>query len=100
MDSKISLNYGISVESCSLDNITALIKDLLPLILEDIFGTILLKFAEKYKDSESPYKCDCSDNAQLKWAHKKGRTSIVKTQWGDVNIPQLQMQCTQCGKKI
>ena len=49
MDSKICLNYSISLESCSLDNITALIKEILPLVLEEIFTIILLGFAEKYK---------------------------------------------------
>ena len=99
MNSKICLNYSINLESCTLDNITALIKEILPLILEDIFAIILLGFAEKYKQSEVTDKCDCSNNAQLKWAHKIGRKSIVKTQWGDVKIPQLQMQCTGCGQK-
>ena len=99
MNSKINLNYSINLDSCTLDNITALIKVMLPLILEDLFGIILLEFAEKYKESEETYKCDCSSNSQLKWAHKIGRKSIVKTQWGDVNIPQLQMQCTGCGQK-
>ena len=60
MNSKICLNYSISLESCTLDNITALIKELLPLILEDIFGIILLAFAEKYKDSKVTDKCNCS----------------------------------------
>ena len=99
MNSQINLNYSINLDSCTLDNITALIKVMLPLILEDIFGIILLAFAEKYKDSEDTYKCNCSSSAQLKWAHKIGRKSIVKTQWGDVNIPQLQMQCTRCEQK-
>ena len=99
MDSKICLNYSISLESCTLDNITALIKQILPLILEEIFTIILLGFAEKYKESEVTDKCDCSYNAKLKWAHKIGRQSTVKTQWGDVKIPQLQMQCTSCGQK-
>ena len=99
MNSKISLNYSINLESCTLDNITALMKELLPLILEDVFGIILLAFAEKYKESEVTDKCDCSSNAQLKWAHRIGRKSTVKTQWGDVKIPQLQMQCTRCGQK-
>jgi hypothetical protein len=100
MNSKICLNYSISLESCTLDNITALIKELLPLILEDIFGFILLEFAEKYKVSEVIDKCNCSNNAQLKWAHKIGRKSIIKTQWGDTKIPQLQMQCTSCQQKV
>tara|TARA_B100000809_G_scaffold117047_1_gene115298 strand:- start:86 stop:1345 length:1260 start_codon:yes stop_codon:yes gene_type:complete len=99
MNSKICLNYSISLESCTLDNITALIKELLPLILEDIFELILLEFAEKYKESELSDKCNCSNNAKLKWAHKVGRKSTVKTQWGDAKIPQLQMQCTSCGQK-
>ena len=99
MNSKINLNYSISLESCTLDNITALIKEMLPLILEDVFGIVLLYFAEKYKESEETYKCDCSSNSELKWSHKIGRKSIVKTQWGDVNIPQLQMQCTRCEQK-
>ena len=99
MNSNISLNYSINLNSCTLDNITALIKELLPLILEDVFTIILLHFGQKYKDSEAIDKCDCSHNAQLKWAHKTGRKSIVKTQWGDAQIPQLQMQCTRCQQK-
>ena len=99
MNSNISLNYSINLNSCTLDNITALIKELLPLILEDIFTIILLHFGQKYKDSEATDKCDCSHNAQLKWAHKIGRKSIIKTQWGDAKIPQLQMQCTRCQQK-
>jgi len=99
MNSQISLDYSINLDSCTLDNMTVLIKEILPLILEDVFGAILLGFATKYKDSEATNKCDCSINSQLKWAHKVGRKSIVKTQWGDVKIPQLQMQCTCCGQK-
>ena len=91
MNSKICLNYSINLESCTLDNITALIKELLPLILEDIFKIILLEFGQRYKDSEGTHKCDCSNTAKLKWSHKMGQLSIVKTQWGDVKIPQLQM---------
>ena len=70
MNSKINLNYSISLESCTLDNITALIKEMLPLILEDVFGIVLLYFAEKYKESEETYKCDCSSNSELKCSHK------------------------------
>ena len=36
MNSKINLNYSINLESCTLDNISALIKEMVPLILEDI----------------------------------------------------------------
>ena len=99
MNSDISLNYSINLESCTLDNITALIKELLPLILEDIFTIILIAFGQRYKDSKITSKCNCSDEAELKWSHKIGRKSIIKTQWGDVKIPQLQMQCTSCGQK-
>ena len=99
MDSEINLNYSINLDSCTLDSIIALVKKLLPLIFEDVFTSILCEFAEKYKESEATDKCDCSNNAQLKWAHKIGRKSTVKTQWGDAKIPQLQMQCTSCKQK-
>ena len=96
MDSKICLEYNISLDSCTLDNITALSKELLPLILEDLFSLILLDFGQNYKENNH---CDCSSTSRLKWAHKIGKKSIVKTQWGDVKIPQLQTQCTSCGQK-
>lgn len=99
MNSKISLNYSIDLESCTLDHITALIKRLLPLILEDLFRIILLEFAERYKNSDAVDKCNCSPDARLKWAHRIGRKSTIKTQWGDTEIPQLQIQCTNCGQK-
>ena len=78
MNSKICLNYSINLEPCTLDNITALIKEILPLILEDIFAIILLGFAEKYKESEVTDKCDYSNNTQLKLAEKIGRKSIIR----------------------
>ena len=63
MNSNISLNlnYSINIESCSLDNITALIKKLLPLILEDLVAIILLDFGQKYKGSNITSKCNRSD---------------------------------------
>ncbi|MCM8538294.1 MAG: hypothetical protein NE334_20295 [Lentisphaeraceae bacterium] len=96
MNSKLCLNYSISLESCTLNNITALLKELLPLILEDIFCLILFEFGDIYKNDST---CDCSVNSRLKWSHKVGRKSNIKTQWGDVKIPQLQTQCTTCGQK-
>ena len=71
MNSKICLNYSTNLESCTLDNITALIKEMLPLILEEIFRIILLGFAEKYKESEVTDKCDCSYNASSSEAGQK-----------------------------
>lgn len=96
MNSKLYLEYNINLKSCTLDNITALFKELLPLILEDLFSQILLEYGQHYKESTS---CDCSPTSHLKWAHRTGKKSTVKTQWGDVKIPQLQTQCTSCGQK-
>ena len=42
MNSQISLHYNISLESCTFENITALFKSLLPLILEDVFTFIFI----------------------------------------------------------
>jgi len=96
MNSQISLNYNIKLESCSFENITALFKELLPLILEDVFTLILLHYGGKFKDENA---CACSLGSRYKWSNKIGRKSSIKTQWGDVKIPELQIQCKVCKEK-
>lgn len=102
MKINFKLEYDLDLNNCNLDTIICLFAKLMPMILTDLFNTILLSFADNYMGLyEKPFCCEsCKNTTWFIWKTRHGKLTTLQTVYGKTQINQLQIQCKKCGRKI
>ena len=101
MKINFAANYDLDLPDCKLDSIIYVFTQLMPLILTDLFHSILRTFADEYMaQNEKPFCCDkCGNRKRLIWKTRHGKETAVQTEFGKISLSQLQIQCKECGAK-
>lgn len=95
------LNYSIEVEKCDVDHLTAVFKQLLVMVFTNFVKTVLEQFAMNYmKMEKKPFSCACGNDKDFIWKTKNSKSMKITTVFADLILPQMQVQCKICGKKM
>lgn len=95
------INYSVEVEKCNADYLTAVFKQLLVMVFTDFMKTALEQFAEDFmKMEKKPFSCSCGNNRNFIWKTKDAKPMKITTIFADLILPQMQVQCKACGKKM
>lgn len=95
------LNYSIEVEKCDVDHLTAVFKQLLVMVFTNFVKTVLEQFAMNYmKMEKKPFSCACGNDKDFIWKTKNAKSMKITTVFADLILPQMQVQCKNCGKKM
>ena len=101
MDIKITVNYTVSLKKCDIDSLTAAFKALLVYIFTDFVVQALRQFADAaMAELKKPFLCDCGNEAHFIWKTRNAKPTQVKTVFCRLTLPQMQVQCKKCGKKM
>jgi len=75
---------------------------MLPLFLAEFVKEILTTFADDImKRAEKPFCCDkCGNNVSFIRKTWNAKPTSVTTIFGEVSLPQMQVQCKKCGHKM
>lgn len=94
-------HYSLEIQACTTEILTALFTKLLPLILADLYQVALQAFAKKFIEQKKlPFPCRCGNDKHFIWKTQAGKLTSLTTIWGDIQVPQLQIQCQLCSKKM
>ncbi len=99
----INLNFSLNIDNCNFSSITTVIKNILSKLISDIFYQIILIFVEKeMKKTKKSFCCDCGNSKNFIYKTKGSiaRVTKIKSIFGTLEIPQIQLKCKCCGKKI
>jgi len=97
-----NFNYTVDIPDCSIENVMAVFKDLLILIFSDFVRLVLEQFATNFMSQVvKPFSCEnCGNNTNFIWKTKRAKDTKITTIYGDIKIPQMQVKCKECGKKM
>jgi len=101
MEIKLNLNYTVKTEDCNIDYLVEIFKNLSKLIFLEFVKTALLCFANKYMEMPSkPFRCVCGNHQKFIWKTRNAKNTTINTLFGSHELPQMQVQCRKCGKKM
>ena len=95
------MNYSMEVEKCNIDYLTAVFKQFLVMLFTDFVKAVLEQFAEdSMKMEKKPFHCSCGNDKNFTWKTKDAKPMKITTIFAELILPQMQIQCKVCGKKI
>ena len=95
------MNYSMEVEKCNIDYLTAAFKQLLLMVFTDFVKTVLEQFAEDFmKMEKKPFHCSCGNDKNFIWKTKDAKPMKITTIFAELILPQMQIQCKACRKKM
>jgi len=98
---KLSLEYTIDTEKCDIDSLTAAFKILLIHVFTDFVVQALRQFADSAMAGlKKPFRCDCGNETDFIWKTRNAKSTLIKTLFGALTLPQMQVQCKVCGRKM
>ncbi|OVE82290.1 hypothetical protein BVY04_01405, partial [bacterium M21] len=102
MKINFKVNYSIDLPDCKHDTIVCAFTQLLPLVLGDLFHSVLLASASEYMSwAQKPFSCSrCGNDHVFIWKTRRGKLTSLCTIFAVLKIPQLQIQCKACQKKM
>ncbi len=94
--------YSIDLPDCKHETIICVFSKLIPMILADLFSNVLLRFANDYMlKVVKPFSCSrCGNDRDFIWKTRHGKLTSLRTIFTLLAIPQLQVQCKCCRKKM
>jgi len=94
--------FTIDIPEPTLKAITQAFFQLQAMILSDFFAQVVGVFAEHYmRLKRKPFWCPrCGNRHGFIWKSHAGRKTTVLSLLGLVKLPQLQIQCEECGHKM
>ena len=97
-----SFNYSIELKDCKIDYLIAVFRQLLVYILTDFIKTTLETFAaDIMKKDKKPFCCEkCKNDMPFIWKTKNAKPMKLMTIFAELILPQMQIQCKKCGKKM
>ncbi len=92
----------IDIPGPTLKAITQAFFQLQAMILADFFAHVVGLFAEHYmRLKRKPFCCPkCGNSHKFIWKSRRGKKTTVLSLFGLVKLPQLQVQCVECGRKM
>ena len=101
MKIEYKINYSMEVDKCNIDYLTAVFKQLLVMVFTDFVKTVLEQFAEDFmKMEKKPFHCSCGNDKNFIWKTKDAKPMKVTTIFAELILPQMQIQCKACRKKM
>jgi len=98
---KFNLNYSVEIESCNIDHLTAVFKQLMVMIFTDFVRSVLRHFAEwSMSMEEKPFCCPCGNSKDFVWKTGNAKPTRISTIFAELELPQMQVRCKSCGKKM
>ncbi len=95
------VNYSMEVEKCNIDYLTSVFRQLLVLLFADFVKAVLEQFAEdSMKMGKKPFRCSCGNDKGFIWKTKNAKPMKITTIFAEIMLPQMQIQCKACGKKM
>lgn len=101
MKIEYKVDYSIEVEKCNIDYLTAVFKQLLVMLFTDFVKIVLEQFATNSMTMDKkPFHCPCGNNMDFIWKTRDAKPMKITTIFSDLILPQMQVQCKGCGKKM
>jgi len=98
---ELNFNYSVDLEKCNIDYLTSVFKQIQELLFTDFAKTSLEQFGDSaMKDATKPFCCTCGNNRDFIWKTKDAKSMKITTIRGELELPQMQVQCKLCGKKM
>jgi len=98
---KLSVNYIIEIRKCDIDLLVAAFKILLVQIFTDFVKQALRQFADEAMGAvKKPFRCDCGNETDFIWKTRDAKSTLIRTLFGILTLPQMQVQCKKCGRKM
>jgi hypothetical protein len=98
---EFNFNYSVDLEKCNIDYLTSVFKQIQELVFTDFAKTSLEQFGDSaMKDATKPFCCTCGNNRDFIWKTKDAKSMKIMTILGELELPQMQVQCKLCGKKM
>ena len=74
-------------------------KEILPKLLNEFVGKVLLMYAEEYmQQKEKPFECcKCGNKGEFIWKTRHGEERKVLTIFEEIILKQIQVECKRCG---
>ena len=96
------LNYSVELKECKIDFLISVFKQLIVILLTDFIKETLKQFAEEImKQKKKPFNCEgCGNDMNFIWKTKNAKNMKLTTILAEVILPQMQVQCKVCGKKM
>ena len=101
MKIECNFNYSVEVEECNIDYLTSGFKQIQEMVFTDFAKTSLEQFGDSaMKEAAKPFCCTCGNNKDFIWKTKDAKPMKITTIRGEIEVPQMQVQCKSCGKKM
>ncbi len=101
MKIECNFNYSVEVEECNIDYLTSGFKQIQEMFFSDFTKTTLVQFGDSaMKKATKPFCCQCGNNKDFIWKTKDAKPMKITTIRGEIELPQMQVQCKSCGKKM
>lgn len=97
----LKIDETVEINECGIDYLDAAFKPLLPIIFGALVQTTLIQFGENAMiQKRKPFACVCGNDMEFHWKTKNAKSTEVTTIISNLNLPQMQVQCNVCGKKM
>jgi len=96
-----NFNYSVELEECNIDYLTSGFKQIQEMVFTDFAKTSLEHFGDSAMNKATkPFCCTCGNDKDFIWKTKDAKSMKITTIRGEVELPQMQVQCKICGKKM
>jgi len=96
-----NVNYSIEIRNCKIDHLTDVFKQLFVMVFSDFVKAVLKQFGDDFmKMKKKPFHCLCGNDRNFIWKTKDAKPMKITTIFADLILPQMQVQCKDCGKKM
>ena len=96
-----NIGYSVEIKECRIDCLVAAFKQLLPLLLGAFVEAALRQFAaDAMRQRRKPFSCECGNCGDFIWKTKEAKPTVIATVFAVLRLPQMQVQCKACGKKM
>jgi len=102
MKIKYEIKYSVELNDCKIDYLVEVFKYLVLSFLEEFIKGALVCFGEELmKKKRKSFICTrCGNRGEFIRKSHNAKMTKVMTIFGEVRLPQLQVQCKGCGKKM
>ena len=110
MKIELTFNYNLELSDCKLDTLVFVFKKMIPSLLSAFIAAVLQQFVNQLigkmlvnrsSDSKQSFPCSKCGAQNLIWKTRASKTvqAKLKTSIASITIPQMQVQCKNCGSK-
>jgi len=101
---EIEFSTTIDIDICSskLEEIVKCFAKIFAQVFREFSQQVLVAFADDYMSRKTkPFSCNkCGNTLYFKWKTHHGKQTSLMTVFGILFLPQLQIQCKKCNRKM